>query len=200
MASVPIGMAPPSWAAATLISYLTPPVAHAGLYKGLVELKASIERWRGLPPDNEPEHGGLATLIQAQASTLELTAAEPAWTDPAEAVGKLSAAVLELEYTLIPHGLHVVGETPSAEQRVEMLQAVADEAGADADEGGDLADLLGQLHRRRDLTHRQLLHVEQRHRDLLLLGQLAYRSHQVVVRELGAGGLSAWRAFGLRAP
>ena len=46
--------------------------------------------------------------------------------DPATAVGKLSEAVLELEYTLIPHGLHVVGETPSVEQRVEMLQAVAD--------------------------------------------------------------------------
>jgi magnesium chelatase subunit H len=112
--------------AATLISYLTPPVAHAGLYKGLIELKASIERWRGLPPDGDTERVGLATLIQAQASTLELTAAEPTWTDPAQAVGKLSAAVLELEYTLIPHGLHVVGETPSAEQRVEMLQAVAD--------------------------------------------------------------------------
>jgi magnesium chelatase subunit H len=112
--------------AATLISYLTPPVAHAGLYKGLVELKASIERWRGLPPDDDAEHGGLATLIQAQASTLELTPAEPAWTDHAQAIGKLSAAVLELEYTLIPHGLHVVGETPSAQQRVEMLQAIAD--------------------------------------------------------------------------
>ncbi len=47
--------------AATLISYLTPPVAHAGLYKGLVELKASIERWRGLSPDDETERGGLAT-------------------------------------------------------------------------------------------------------------------------------------------
>ena len=70
--------------AATLISYLTPPVAHAGLYKGLVELKASIERWRGLPPDGDAERGDLATLIQAQASTLELTAAEPAWTDPAQ--------------------------------------------------------------------------------------------------------------------
>ena len=112
--------------AATLISYLTPPVAHAGLYKGLVELKASIERWRGLPPDVDAELGDLATLIQAQASALELAQAEPAWTDPAKPIGKLSKAVLELEYTLIPHGLHVVGETPSAEQRVEMLQAVAD--------------------------------------------------------------------------
>ena len=112
--------------AATLISYLTPPVAHAGLYKGLIELKASIERWRGLSPNDDAERGGLATLVQAQASTLELAQAEPAWTDSAKAIGKLSDAVLELEYMLIPHGLHVVGETPTAEQRVEMLQAVAD--------------------------------------------------------------------------
>ena len=112
--------------AATLISYLTPPVAHAGLYKGLVELKASIERWRGLPPDEDSERLGLAELIQAQASALDLADAEPAWTDRAKAVGKLADAVLELEYSLIPHGLHVVGEAPSVEQRVEMLQAVAD--------------------------------------------------------------------------
>lgn len=112
--------------AATLISYLTPPVAHAGLYKGLVELKASIERWRGLSPDDGAEREDLSRLIQAQAGALELTDAEPAWVDPAAAIARLSAAVLELEYSLIPHGLHVVGEAPSAEQRVEMLQAVAD--------------------------------------------------------------------------
>jgi magnesium chelatase subunit H len=112
--------------AATLISYLTPPVAHAGLYKGLVELKASITRWRGLSPEDSDEQTSLAALIQAQASTLELAQAEPAWIDQGNAIGKLSEAVIELEYTLIPHGLHVVGEAPSAEQRVEMLQAVAD--------------------------------------------------------------------------
>ncbi|GLH81731.1 magnesium chelatase subunit H [Bradyrhizobium sp. SSBR45G] len=112
--------------AATLISYLTPPVAHAGLYKGLVELKASIERWRGLPPDEDAERADLATIIQAQASALDLGAAEPAWTDAARQIGQLSDAVLELEYALIPHGLHVVGEPPSPEERVEMLQAVAD--------------------------------------------------------------------------
>jgi len=113
-------------AAATLISYLTPPVAHAGLYKGLVELKASIERWRGLPPADDIERASLAVVIQAQASALDLAKSEPAWTDPVPAIGKLSDAVLELEYSLIPHGLHVVGEPPSIEQRVEMLQAVAD--------------------------------------------------------------------------
>jgi magnesium chelatase subunit H len=110
--------------AATLISYLTPPVAQAGLYKGLVELKASIERWRGMPPGAEDP--GLAELIQAQASSLDLTEAEPVWSAPAKSIRKLADAVLELEYSLIPHGLHVVGEMPSAEQRVEMLQAMAD--------------------------------------------------------------------------
>ncbi len=112
--------------AATLISYLTPPVAHAGLYKGLVELKASIERWRALTPDDAAERGDLAGLVQLQASVLDLSRAEPAWANADDAIAALSGTVLELEYTLIPHGLHVVGEDPSAEQRVEMLQAVAD--------------------------------------------------------------------------
>lgn len=114
-------------AAATLISYLTPPVAHAGLYRGLVELKASLARWRALPPEDAAERAGLVTLIQAQASALDLAEAEPAWADAADSrITALSGVVLELEYTLIPHGLHVVGAAPSAEQRVEMLQAVAD--------------------------------------------------------------------------
>jgi magnesium chelatase subunit H len=33
-------------AGATLISYLTPPITRADLYKGLQELKETIERWR----------------------------------------------------------------------------------------------------------------------------------------------------------
>jgi magnesium chelatase subunit H len=41
-------------AAATLISYLTPPVAQAGLYKGLMELKAALERYRSLEPERRP--------------------------------------------------------------------------------------------------------------------------------------------------
>ena len=35
----------------------------------------------------------------------------------------LGRALLELEYTLIPHGLHVIGEPPDADQRAEMLDA-----------------------------------------------------------------------------
>ncbi|KQO56652.1 magnesium chelatase [Methylobacterium sp. Leaf87] len=112
--------------AATLVSYLTPPIAHAGLYRGLVDLKGSIERWRGLDPESNRERGDLATLIQAQAALVELSPAEPAWTDSGAEIARIGRAVLDLEYTLIPHGLHVVGAPLSTEARVDMLIAMAD--------------------------------------------------------------------------
>jgi magnesium chelatase subunit H len=116
---------------ATLVSYLTPPVAQAGLYRGLVDLKSTLDRLRGLAP-GAPERAELAALLQAQAAQLELAAAEPAWdaSSPgfdAEVV-RLAAAVLELEYTLIPHGLHVTGRAPSAAERVDLLLAMAEAA------------------------------------------------------------------------
>jgi magnesium chelatase subunit H len=113
--------------AATLISYLTPPVANAGLYRGLVELKASLDRWRQSAPDAESERAELAELIQTQAAALDLAAEDAAWGDRAPTfIGKLSEAILELEYTLIPHGLHIVGEPLSREERIDMLMAMAE--------------------------------------------------------------------------
>ncbi len=114
--------------AATLISYLTPPISAAGLYRGLLDLKASIERWRGLEPEAEAERVQLLPVIQAQAAQVELAAAEPVWSlESAEAeVAKLWAAVLELEYTLIPNGLHVIGEPMTAGERLDMLKASAE--------------------------------------------------------------------------
>ena len=61
-------------AAATLISYLTPPVAVAGLYKGLIDLKSSLERWRSLPPEAAIERNAMLPLLQSQAAELELAA------------------------------------------------------------------------------------------------------------------------------
>ena len=112
------GMIAKRRANAVLLSYLTPPVAHAGLYRGLLDLKASLDRWRTGEPDGE-----LAALVQAQAAAVELAAAEPAWADAEAEIVRLSAALLELEYTLIPHGLHVLGQPPNAEERSEMLDA-----------------------------------------------------------------------------
>lgn len=111
-------------AAATLISYLTPPVAHAGLYRGLLDLKATLDRWRSQPP--EADHGQravLAGLIQAQASQVDLAQAEPVWADAASEIARLGDALLELEYSLIPQGLHIIGEPPAAEARAQMLDA-----------------------------------------------------------------------------
>ncbi|MFO1323608.1 MAG: magnesium chelatase subunit H [Burkholderiales bacterium] len=120
-------------AAATLVSYLTPPIAHAGLYRGLVDLRESLVRWRGLPPEDATERASLASLIQAQAAALDLAAAQPQWSDAAEpAIARVADAVFELEQTLIPHGLHVVGKPPTADERVDMLVAMAEAAGEDA--------------------------------------------------------------------
>ncbi len=113
-------------AAATLVSYLTPPVAQAGLYKGLTDLKTSLDRWRALDPGEDSERPDLAVLIQAQASKLELASAEPAWDNPGTTIAKLNNQVLELEYALIPYGLHVVGEAPSAEERAGLIASLAE--------------------------------------------------------------------------
>ena len=116
---------------ATLISYLTPPITQAGLYKGLNELKASIERWRTLEQSNS-QRVALAAVIQGQAVVLDLVPAEPAWdvaTMGAQLdteVMRLSEELLELEYTLVPYGLHVAGRAPSAAQQVDMLLAMAE--------------------------------------------------------------------------
>jgi magnesium chelatase subunit H len=127
---------------ATLVSYLTPPVTNAGLYRGLADLKESIESWRtGGGTDSS-----LVALVQSQAAALDLAALEPAWAgnaaavdaaavETAERIEALRGKVLELEYTLIPCGMHVVGAPPSPGARVELLTAMADAAGSDPSRG-----------------------------------------------------------------
>jgi magnesium chelatase subunit H len=115
-------------ASATLISYLTPPVAKAGLYRGLLDLKASIERYRQSDATtSDAERADLEQLIRLQAAQLDLV--KPA-EDGAQAappsVDALRIAVQELEEAMIPHGLHVVGQAPDAQQRADLLAAMAE--------------------------------------------------------------------------
>ena len=113
-------------AAATLISYMTPPLSSAGLYRGLLDLKGSLERWRALPPEAAAERQAMLPVMQAQAAELELCPAEPAWAAPATAtVERLTQALYELETTLIPHGLHVVGRGMSEPERASLLVEIA---------------------------------------------------------------------------
>lgn len=132
-------------AAATLISYLTPSLAQAGLYRGLIDLKASIDRWRTLESDASAiERETLATVIRAQAVGLDLAGADDGWDDAQAKVERLGLAVLELEYALIPHGLHVVGEPKTGDQLVETLDAVREAAGGELPEG--FAEALAKDH------------------------------------------------------
>ncbi|MBK5912750.1 magnesium chelatase subunit H [Rhodocyclus purpureus] len=119
--------------AATLISYLTPPIAQAGLYRGLSDLKASLERWRAYSPEEaaaSPEIPDLVALIQIQAAAVDLAEAEPSWPidldELTPRLAKLQEAIVELEQTLIPHGLHVVGVAPSRAERIDFLRALAE--------------------------------------------------------------------------
>ena len=130
------GMIAKRRAGAALISYLTPPVAHAGIVSrpaGPEGVPGSLARDLGLMR----MHGQSAAIWRRWCKrrlrqwTLPRRS-RPGIDVPAPMDKQLSAALLELEYTLIPHGLHVVGEpTGHGEQRVaEMLDAagVADPA------------------------------------------------------------------------
>jgi magnesium chelatase subunit H len=142
---------------ATLVSYLTPPVANAGLYKGLIDLKAAIETWRtgmgrtGMGAGRESagdgaERRSLAEFIQSQAAALDLAAALPDWGgDAASRIEDLGRRVLELEYTLIPHGLHVVGKSASEPQRVDFLMAMAEAGEGEHPSRGAVEALVGGL-------------------------------------------------------
>jgi magnesium chelatase subunit H len=116
--------------AATLVSYLTPPVTRAGIYKGLVDLRATLGRFRATAP-GASDAGHLVALVQAQAAALELAPAEPAWSedDARQETMRLVAALDEIESTLIPCGLHVIGEPMPERARREYLEAIATGAG-----------------------------------------------------------------------
>ncbi|MEO0057157.1 MAG: hypothetical protein RIT17_601, partial [Pseudomonadota bacterium] len=122
---------------ATLISYLTPPLAQAGLYKGLSELKASVDRWRATidDADHADERADLSALIADQCEALDI-----AYDD----IGALTAKLYELEEALIPHGLHVFGRNPQGAEREDMLDAMM-EAGSHDGPTPDRAILAAKL-------------------------------------------------------
>jgi magnesium chelatase subunit H len=99
---------------AVTITHLTPPLASAGLYKGLLELKDSVTRWRNLSPD-APERGDLADLIKTQAEAVDLDGSGP---------DNLWLTLLETEAALIPDGLHIVGKTMSDARRTALIESI----------------------------------------------------------------------------
>lgn len=96
---------------AVCITHLTPPLAQAGLYRGLADLKDSLTRWRALVP-GDPARSDLEALIADQAAAVDLGGLAP---------DRLWSRLLETEGALIPEGLHVVGRPMGAEARAQMV-------------------------------------------------------------------------------
>lgn len=101
---------------AVTVTHLTPPLAVAGLYKGLTELKDSLTRWREMAGD-APERAELEALIAEQAAAVDLDGSD---------IAALWLRLLETEEALIPEGLHVLGRPMTAEARADYLDLMAD--------------------------------------------------------------------------
>jgi len=104
---------------AVLVSYLTPALTNSGVYKGLADLKASVERWRQAESGSD-ELADLAELIADQADALDLDGSD---------ITALAAKLYEIERELIPQGLHVAGSAATREERVDMIAASASARG-----------------------------------------------------------------------
>jgi magnesium chelatase subunit H len=111
---------------ATLVSYLTPPLEHAGLYRELATLKGMIAEYREL---DASRRAGLVAILAEKVDALHLDRDVPPPFDERDHdrfVGRLHAHLEEIESRLIPNGLHVVGERPSRTDLADMLLAIAE--------------------------------------------------------------------------
>lgn len=114
---------------ATLVSHLTPPLAKAGLYKGLLELKDSLNRWRSAPADSGP----------ARPSGTDRGAGGSGGPRGRDDPDRLWRVLLETENALIPEGLHVVGRPMSPKAIVEHLAVMGLEGAAQDEVAAQLA-------------------------------------------------------------
>jgi magnesium chelatase subunit H len=113
--------------AATLVSYLVPPLQQAGLYKGLRLLKDNIELYRRRPSAD------LLEDIYRQADRLEINVSlngdgghdQDGIAADERYVAALAHELLLVEQRMIPLGLHVLGNPPGHEELVDTLSMVA---------------------------------------------------------------------------
>ncbi|MEM1375194.1 MAG: cobaltochelatase subunit CobN [Pseudomonadota bacterium] len=100
---------------AVTVTHITPPLATSGLYKGLLELKDSLSRWRTMV--DGPARDDMEGLIADQAAAVDMEGAPEA----------LWLKLLETEDALIPDGLHVVGRVPDEAEVQGHLRHMADQ-------------------------------------------------------------------------
>ncbi len=99
---------------AITITHMTPPVTSAGLYKGLLELKDSLVRWREMTK-GDPKQAELELLIKEQAESLNFSENN---------IEALWLKILETEEALVPEGLHILGEELSDRQCSSYISSI----------------------------------------------------------------------------
>ena len=120
-------------AASTLVSYLTPPVTHSDLYRHLLDLRSALDHWRQRPADiDSAAEGALIEAAISLAARCELCEADTQWPTAQwpEQMDRLREQLDEIEQSLIPYGLHVVGKPMDRVDRQELLLAMAESGGA----------------------------------------------------------------------
>jgi magnesium chelatase subunit H len=117
---------------ATTISYLTPAADQAGLYKGLRELKELISSYQTLKDSGRG--GAIINSIIEQCRLVNLDQDVPLPAEdgehltPAqrdELVGKIYRQLMDIESRVLPFGLHVIGQPPSAQEAIATLVSIA---------------------------------------------------------------------------
>ncbi|XP_031127328.1 magnesium-chelatase subunit ChlH, chloroplastic [Ipomoea triloba] len=116
---------------ANTISYLTPPAENAGLYKGLKQLSELISSYQSLKDTGRGPQIVNSIISTARQCNLDKDVDLPEEgqeISPKErdlVVGKVYSKIMEIESRLLPCGLHIIGEPPSAMEAVATLVNIA---------------------------------------------------------------------------
>ncbi|GAU24246.1 hypothetical protein TSUD_23830 [Trifolium subterraneum] len=116
---------------ANTISYLTPPAENAGLYKGLKQLSELISSYQSLKDTGRGQQIVSSIISTAKQCNLDkdVDLPEEGVELPTKerdlVVGKVYNKIMEIESRLLPCGLHVIGEPPTAMEAVATLVNIA---------------------------------------------------------------------------
>lgn len=116
---------------ANTISYLTPPAENAGLYKGLKQLSELIASYQSLKDTGRGQQIVSSIISTAKQCNLDKDVDLPeegveiSSKERDLVVGKVYSKIMEIESRLLPCGLHVIGEPPTAMEAVATLVNIA---------------------------------------------------------------------------
>ncbi|NTU94184.1 MAG: magnesium chelatase subunit H [Chlorobiaceae bacterium] len=106
---------------ATLVSYMAPPLEHAGLYKGMRQLRDLVSAWRNRPSDE------VLQQIREMAAVIDMLPSSPDMADEAW-ITWLNNELYLVEERMIPLGLHVLGQAPSLDSLTDNLTLLVSHA------------------------------------------------------------------------